>query len=84
MRENAAAKGRRLLTEGRLRVLEVGAGTARAECRGDSGMTYVVGRDKSGHWACSCEAKGRCSHLIALMLVVALEPSTNQDEAWWR
>jgi uncharacterized Zn finger protein len=68
------AKGRRLLTEGRLRVLDVGAGTASAECRGDSGMTYVLGRDTSGRWSCSCEAKGRCSHLIALQLVVALTP----------
>jgi uncharacterized Zn finger protein len=73
MSENAAAKGRRLLVEGRLRVLAVDAGTASAECRGDSGMTYVLGRDTSGRWACSCEARGRCSHLIALMLVVALE-----------
>jgi uncharacterized Zn finger protein len=73
-RENAVAKGRRLLTEGRLRVLDVGAGTASAECRGDSGMTYVLGRDTSGRWSCSCEAKGRCSHLIALQLVVALTP----------
>jgi hypothetical protein len=29
-------------------------------------MTYVLGRDTSGRWSCSCEAKGRCSHLIAL------------------
>jgi uncharacterized Zn finger protein len=73
MRENAQVKGRRLLAEGRLRVLAVDARSASAECRGDSGMTYALGRDKAGRWACSCEAKGRCSHLIALMLVVALE-----------
>ena len=73
MRENAAAKGRRLLTEGRLRVLAVDAKSTSAECRGDSGMSYVLGRDTSGRWECSCEAKGRCSHLVALQLVVSLE-----------
>lgn len=74
MRESAALKGRRLLSEGRLRVLAVSEATAEAECRGDSGMTYVLGRDASGRWECSCEAKGRCSHLIALQLVVSLKP----------
>jgi uncharacterized Zn finger protein len=76
VRENAAAKGRRLLTEGRLRVREVneGAGTTSAECRGDSGLTYIVGRDEAGRWYCACEAKGRCSHQIALQLVVAFAP----------
>lgn len=76
MRENAAAKARRLLTEGRLRVLSVdeASATASAECRGDSGLTYSVGWDEAGRWFCSCEAKGRCSHLIALQLVVAFKP----------
>jgi hypothetical protein len=52
VRENAASKGRRLLTEGRLRVQAVDedSGTASAECRGDSGMTYIVGRDEAGRW----------------------------------
>jgi uncharacterized Zn finger protein len=76
VRENAEAKARRLLVEGRLRVQAVDetSGTASAEGRGDSGMTYVVGRDEAGRWFCSCEAKGRCSHQIALMLVVAFRP----------
>jgi uncharacterized Zn finger protein len=74
-RENAAAKGRRVLTEGRLRVRTVNedTATASAECRGDSGMTYIVGGDEAGRWFCSCEAIGRCSHLIALQLVVAFQ-----------
>jgi uncharacterized Zn finger protein len=76
VREHAQAKGRRLLTEGRLRVQAVdeSAGTAAAECRGDSGMTYIVGRDERGRWFCSCEARSRCSHQIALMLVVSFAP----------
>jgi hypothetical protein len=76
VRENAAGKGRRLLTEGRLRVRDVdeASATVSAECRGDSGLTYMVGRDEAGRWFCACEAKGRCSHQIALQLVVAFKP----------
>jgi hypothetical protein len=65
VRESAAVKGVRAVNEG--------AGTASAECRGDSGMTYSVGRTATGRWECTCEAKGRCSHVIALQLVVSLE-----------
>ena len=73
-RESAEAKGRRYLTEGRLRVLEVDeeAGTALAECRG-SGALDVVSRGEEG-WRCDCPARSRCSHITALMLVTALEP----------
>jgi uncharacterized Zn finger protein len=75
-RENAHAKGRRLLAEGRLQVLDVNEydGTALAKCRGDSAAMYVVGRDEAGRWTCSCRALGRCSHIVALQLVVVLEP----------
>lgn len=75
MRENAAAKGRRLLTEGRLRVSEADeyAATALAEVRGDSGAVYVVRHDEDG-WHCDCPARGRCGHVVALQLVVVLEP----------
>ena len=71
-RENAQAKGRRMLTEGRLRVLRVErSGLIVAECRGDSGEVYDLGFDPGPReWRCTClEMKGRCSHLIALMLV---------------
>jgi len=71
-RENAQAKGRRMLTEGRLRVLRIErSGLIVAECRGDSGEVYTLGFEPMwGQWRCTCEAKGRCSHIIALMLVV--------------
>jgi hypothetical protein len=66
-KESAETKGRRYLTEGRLRVLLVKGSRIYAECRG-SGHDWhpcFVG----GKWGCDCEARGRCSHLIALQLV---------------
>jgi len=71
-RENAQAKGRRMLTEARLRVLRIDElGLIRAECRGDSGEVYRLGfwPSDGGEWWCSCPAKGTCSHLVALQLV---------------
>ena len=72
-RESAHEKGRRLLQEGRLRVLRIEkTGLIVAECRGDSGEVYDLGFDPGPReWRCGClEMKGRCSHLIALQLVV--------------
>jgi uncharacterized Zn finger protein len=41
-----------------------------AGCRGDSGRVYRLGFDRhSFDWYCDCEARGVCSHLVALMLV---------------
>jgi hypothetical protein len=73
-RENAAAKGRRYVSEGRLvvRTLDEAAGVVEADCRG-TGAIWACGRDSRG-WYCACRAFGTCSHLHALMLVVALEP----------
>lgn len=76
MRENALAKGRRYVAEGRLviRELDEEAGFARAECRGD-GAIWALGYEKGDRgWWCSCPARGRCSHLYALGFVSALEP----------
>ncbi len=78
-REDAFAKGQRLLTEGRLVVRKVGdPGKPRlivAECRGDSGSIYTLGWDpKKEEWRCTCpEMRGACSHLAALKLVVIRE-----------
>ena len=68
MRENAAAKGRRLLTEGRLVVTNVNGSEIAASCRGDSGDIYRCGH-VTGQWYCDCAALGRCAHMTALMLV---------------
>jgi hypothetical protein len=69
VRENYYLKARRLLGEGRLTVRHVSAQGVDAFCRGDSGQVYRVTYRRGG-WACDCEARGRCSHLQALMLIV--------------
>jgi hypothetical protein len=73
LRENADAKGRRLLSEGRVQVTRVDQFSIRALCRGDDGAVYDLGFD--GDWYCSCPARSpRCSHLVALKLVtIAIE-----------
>jgi hypothetical protein len=70
----AAEKGANYVAQGRLivRALDEYAGTVQADCRG-VGAVYALGRDEGG-WFCSCRARGTCSHLHALGLVVALEP----------
>ena len=67
-REDARAKGIRYLTEGRLVVGLVNGHCIEATCRGDSAEMYVLGHEPGG-WHCSCPSLGRCSHLVALMLV---------------
>jgi uncharacterized Zn finger protein len=72
--ENAASRGRRYLVEGRLHVRRADEHRILARCRGDSEAVYAVGyeREREG-WFCTCPAKRRCSHMVALQLV-ALEP----------
>lgn len=68
-REDIEAKGRRYLVEGRLTVEAVAPAGVRARCRG-GGAIYRLGYDvERGEWFCSCLARGRCSHLVALQLV---------------
>jgi uncharacterized Zn finger protein len=43
-----------------------------AKVRGDTAREYVVVWDPTG-WRCPCDAVGRCSHIIAVQLIV-LEP----------
>lgn len=71
MRENAASKGRRLLLEGRVRVLQVSddEGFVSAEVRGDSARVYIVNYELAGGWRCDCPTRGVCSHIRAVMLV---------------
>ena len=70
-RETAAVKARRLLTEGRVIVRFAVGGLVEADVRGDSGSVYRVihSPDK---WSCPCEARGRCSHVAAVMLIAAV------------
>ncbi len=74
-RENAQDKSRRLLVNGRLRVVKVDGALIIAECRGDSGAIYHLGHDpkRAPHWRCGCPAVGPCSHLYALWAVTAGE-----------
>jgi SWIM zinc finger len=66
-RENARLKGSRLLAEHRMMVHRVDAGRIEAERRG-TGAVYRLGW-AHGAWSCSCPARGRCSHLWALLSV---------------
>lgn len=75
-RENTALKARRLLAEGRVRLLHIEEenGIVTAEVRGDSGRMYVVSHQPGYDWACDCQTRGRCSHITSLMLVCVLAP----------
>ena len=53
MKENAATKARRYLTEGRLLLIEVSDEQIRARCRGN-GATYQLGHNGADGWWCSC------------------------------
>jgi len=70
MKENAAAKARRYLTEGRIIVTHVHSDITRARVRGD-GAIYAV--DIHGDTeTCTCEAHTRhCAHLQAVRLITA-------------
>lgn len=69
-RENYRTKARRFLIEGRVLLNEVTrAGKVDAVVRGESGL-YQVTCTEQGYWSCPCYAKGRCSHVEAVSLVV--------------
>jgi SWIM zinc finger len=72
MREDARTKGARLLAEHRLTVLRVDSERVEAECRG-TGAIYRLGWLPDSGWTCSCPARGRCSHLWALLSVTVRE-----------
>lgn len=69
MRENAQQKARRYLCEGRLIVRRVDGPHVLAYCRGDGVLHRIEMLDDVA--TCTCPARGRCSHLYALGLVVA-------------
>jgi uncharacterized Zn finger protein len=68
-RESAFDKGRRLLAEGRVRLLRVGPKLVDAVVWGDSAAEYRVGYACGGPWTCTCPAFGACSHVQACQLV---------------
>jgi hypothetical protein len=66
-RESVEAKALRYIGEQRLHVQAITSSTVRAECRG-ADATYTLSWDGRA-WSCSCPARGRCAHLLALWLV---------------
>ena len=69
-RESVAAKGRRLLVEGRMFVVAAGSQGLKARIRGDSGMYDL--EFLHGVWRCSCDHKAvstPCSHIVAGRLI---------------
>lgn len=69
-RENYRTKARRFLIEGRVVLHEVTRqGSVSATVRGESDF-YKVTCTPQGYWSCPCYAKGRCSHVEAVSLVV--------------
>lgn len=70
-REGAAAKARRYLVDGRVVVTHVTTGRASAVVRGDGHLWRVEARGP--HWSCTCPARTRCSHQLAVGLVVAVD-----------
>ena len=73
MRESREVKGRRYLTEGRLTVMVANPTCVLATVRGSAAVYTTSWMPETG-WRCDCEARGQCSHLVALQLV-ALPPT---------
>lgn len=72
-RENAITKSLRLLVDGRVAISYVGPNGVKAGVRGDSGhIRNVVFDRRSDQWSCGCSARGRCSHIMAVLTVVVL------------
>ena len=63
-RDSAETKAVRLITQERVRFLELSATRARAEVRGDTD-DYIVRYD-SGRYQCPCPMLGDCSHARAV------------------
>ncbi len=70
-RESAATKARRYLTEGRVVIVHVERGRATAVVRGDGHLHHVTVHGAA--WSCTCAARGRCSHQLAVGLVTAVD-----------
>ena len=72
MRESAATKAARYLSQGRVLLTRVGPDRVDALVRGDSAIHAAGYRD--GGWSCTCPARtDRCSHLRALRLTTAVD-----------
>lgn len=72
-RETVREKAGRLLLEGRVLIVSVGASGVVAHVRGESGL-YVTSW-AAGLWSCSCPHIGRsdCSHVLAVKRITAVD-----------
>lgn len=71
-RENAAAKARRYLTEGRVILERVTPVMVVAAVRGDGTVHRCAYLDH--RWSCTCPVPSdQCAHLLAVRLVVAVD-----------
>ena len=68
-KETVVDKAHRYLVEGRVIVLVAAPGRVIATVRGDAEVHQVA--YERGGWRCSCPARGRCAHLLAVGLVTA-------------
>jgi hypothetical protein len=75
VRENAEAKARRYVVEGRLVISDVTGAAITATCRGDAAI-YDVAHHPGRGWRCTCAARGRCAHLLAAGFVTAIPTRT--------
>lgn len=90
VRETVRAKSFRLLTDGKLRIHEVGNGKVSATIHGDTG-TYRLGYHPRvrGGWFCTCPYRSAempvrreaamCSHLLALIAVIDVQQLTTGE-----
>lgn len=76
MRENSAAKARRLLIEARVDIVHRDRSKVDAIVRGDSAVAYRVRHSAGAGWSCNCEARSRCSHVQAVALVTLIHRET--------
>lgn len=68
-RENADAKARRYLTEGRIVIRRVQGPDVDATARG-TGAVWLVSHRRGPGWRCDCPARGPCAHILAVSHVV--------------
>lgn len=78
----AEKKALRILSDGRLTILQAGGPNILASCKGfTDGEVYMLGyRTDQKRWGCTCEASAKfnraCSHLLALQRVT-VKPKEN-------
>ena len=68
MRENSAERARRWIRQAAVAIVRVEEGYVLGAVRDPAGVRTV--KLVSGFWSCTCEARGPCSHVRAIQLLV--------------